>query len=309
MAEKCLRSRCIATTDIEQHESIVTIVDERLVTDSEQTNQIVSSDHVSAVVGVIRDRPAKEVDSASHQATMSAVQLQDILASVKQAIQAEISKQTELQTAALDLKLNSVCENLKSELRKKNEKLAVSLTNQFRSDNEKVRQGLSLRLQTEIQNRSQEISVLRKNTETELAKISKNIDDVCTGMDERVAAHVTNTRKELDRNTREVNDRSKALTKEINEHKIQADITIEGIRQELGETKEGLDRSVEGIENEIRAMSAALQSEKQNTFSEFQKVNLAVSRIEAKITAGKLHKFNQMFATPHTTHRLSGLRM
>ena len=51
---------------------------------------------------------------------MSAVQLQDILPSVKQGIQDETSKQTELQTAALHLKLNSVCEYLKSELKKEN---------------------------------------------------------------------------------------------------------------------------------------------------------------------------------------------
>jgi hypothetical protein len=50
-------------------------------------------------------------------------------------------------------------------------------------------------LQTEVQNRSQEINLLRKDTETELAKINENIDTVCTGVDARVAAHVTNTRK------------------------------------------------------------------------------------------------------------------
>jgi uncharacterized coiled-coil protein SlyX len=80
---------------------------------------------------------------------MSAVQLQDILASVKKVVQAEISKQTELQTAALEArltvavsdnlipKLNSVCENLKTEMKRENKKLAASLTNQFRADNEK----------------------------------------------------------------------------------------------------------------------------------------------------------------------------
>jgi hypothetical protein len=84
---------------------------------------------------------------------MSVVQLQDILASVKQVVQPEISKQTELQTAALEArltevsdslssKLNSVCENL--EMKRENVKLAASLTSQFRADNEKLRQELSL---------------------------------------------------------------------------------------------------------------------------------------------------------------------
>ena len=87
-------------------------------------------------------------------------------------------------------------------------------------------------------------------------------------MDERVTVHVTNTRKELDRNTREVNERSKSLIKEINKHKMQTDTAIEGIRQELGQTKERLDRSVEGIANEIKAVSAALKSEKKKTLSQ-----------------------------------------
>jgi hypothetical protein len=58
---------------------------------------------------------------------MSAVHFQDILTSVKQVVQAEISKKTELQTAALETrlttvseslnsKLHSVCENLKTEM-------------------------------------------------------------------------------------------------------------------------------------------------------------------------------------------------
>jgi len=42
--------------------------------------------------------------------------LQDILASVKQVVQAEISKQTELQTAALEARLAAVSDNLNSRL-------------------------------------------------------------------------------------------------------------------------------------------------------------------------------------------------
>ena len=82
---------------------------------------------------------------------MSAVQLQDILANAKQAVQAKISKHTELQTAALEATLtavpdslntmlNSVCENLKTDMKIENENLTASLTEQFRADNEKMRQ-------------------------------------------------------------------------------------------------------------------------------------------------------------------------
>ena len=162
MADKCLRSRSIAAAGDGQGNPVATNVDENVVTDGVRiTDQFAAS-------GVISDTSAKDLGSVSQQVTMSAVQLQDILASVKQVVQAEISKQTELQTAALEArltavsdslnaKLKSVCENLKTEMKMGNEKLAASLTNQFRADNEEVRQELSLELQTEIQNRTKEI--------------------------------------------------------------------------------------------------------------------------------------------------------
>jgi hypothetical protein len=102
MAEKCLHSQCAATTDHEQDDPVVTNLEKSLVADSDQlTDQIAISDQVSAVY----DRPAEDVGSASQQANMSAVHLQDILAIVQQPIQDEISKQTELQTPALNSKL------------------------------------------------------------------------------------------------------------------------------------------------------------------------------------------------------------
>jgi hypothetical protein len=65
-----------------------------------------------------------------------------------------------------------------------------------------MRQELSLELQTEIQNRTKEIKLLRKDTEIRLLKINENIDTVSAGMDERIAVHVTKTRKELGTHTR-----------------------------------------------------------------------------------------------------------
>jgi hypothetical protein len=123
-------------------------------------------------------------------------------------------------------------------MKRENEKLATSLTNPFRGDNEKLRQELSLELQTEIQNRTKQIELLRKDTEIELVKVNEYVDTVSAGMDERIAVQFINTKKELDENTHEVNQRSRTLIKEINDHKIQVDTAVEGIRQELGQRKD-----------------------------------------------------------------------
>jgi hypothetical protein len=63
-----------------------------------------------------------------------------------------------------------------------------------------------------------------------------------------------------------------------------------------------LNRSVESIENEVRTVSAALLAEKQSNRSEFQKVNLAVNRIEAKIIGGLATQTQSaVYTTPHHT--------
>ena len=82
----------------------MTNVDENVITDCVQiTNQFVASD-------VVIDTAVKDLGSDSQQVTISAVQLQDILASVKQ-VQAEICKQAELQTAALEARLTAVSDS------------------------------------------------------------------------------------------------------------------------------------------------------------------------------------------------------
>jgi uncharacterized protein YoxC len=100
------------------------------------------------------------------------------------------------------------------------------------------------------------------------------------------AVHVINTKKELDKNTPEMNQRFRTLIKDINYHQILVDRVLEDIRQELGQTKEGLNSSVESVANNVRTVSAALQAEKQSSLSEFKKINVAVSCTEVKNTVG-----------------------
>jgi len=109
---------------------------------------------------------------------------------------------------------------------------------------------------------------------------------VSAGIEERIAVYVCKTRKELERNTHEVDQRSKTLIREINEQKVRVDTAVEGIRQELGQTKEGLNKGIESLTNEVRTVTDTLQTERQRNLPEIQKVNLAVSRLEAKISGG-----------------------
>jgi hypothetical protein len=145
----------------------VTNVDESGAPDSIQvTDQIDDSDVVTVAT-------AKGVGCVSQQTTTSDVQIQSILESVWQIVQAEMSRQTELQTATLEAritavseglnsKFNSMWENLNVEMRGESEKLAASLTEQFRTENEQLKQELSLGIQTEVQNRTEKNRIIKK---------------------------------------------------------------------------------------------------------------------------------------------------
>jgi heterodisulfide reductase subunit C len=117
-----------------------------------------------------------------------------------------------------------------------------------------MRQELSIESKTEIQNRTKEIESVRKHTEIRVVKINQNIDTVSAVMDYRIAVHVSRTGKDLDRNTQEVNQRSKALIKEVNRHEVQVETAVEGTREVLRETKGGLDKSVESTSKEVRTL-------------------------------------------------------
>jgi hypothetical protein len=95
MTDKCLRSRSIAVVGNGQGNLRVTDVDDSRVTGSVQvTNQIDASDFVTVAT-------TKGVGCANQQTTTSDVQIQSILESVRQIVQAEMSRETELQTATL----------------------------------------------------------------------------------------------------------------------------------------------------------------------------------------------------------------
>lgn len=97
---------------------------------------------------------------------------------------------------SLNSKLNSVCENMKTEMKRENENLAASLAEEYRADNEKMRQELSIELQTEIQNRTKEMGLLMKDPEIIISNINENIT-LSAGMDDWIAVHVSKTGKEL----------------------------------------------------------------------------------------------------------------
>jgi hypothetical protein len=77
MREKCLRSPCTAAVGDGQGNPIVTNLEENVVTNYVQTT------YQFAVSDVINDTTAKDLGSVSEQVTMSAIQWQHILASVK----------------------------------------------------------------------------------------------------------------------------------------------------------------------------------------------------------------------------------
>jgi hypothetical protein len=117
MAEKILRCRSVATVSKKLGDSIVTNVSESVDTDCVQiTGQGAGND-------VVGDTTIKYLGDLSQQIKMPAIQWQEMLDSLKEVIETEISKQREIQTAVLEAKLNTVSESLDAKLNSACEKL------------------------------------------------------------------------------------------------------------------------------------------------------------------------------------------
>ena len=103
------------------------------------------------------------VTTHDNNATLSNItsHLQDLLATVMTAIQAESSKQT----AAFQREVAKLTETLKMQFRQENEKLAASLTERFEAANAKLREEFNVKLKHEIQGVSERVDALKRETE------------------------------------------------------------------------------------------------------------------------------------------------
>ena len=228
---------------------------------------------------------ARDSDNAT-LANITTLQLQDLLATVMTAIQAESSKQT----AAFQTELAKLTETLKAQFRQENEKLAASLTEKFETANTKLREEFNVKLQSEIQCVSERVNVLKSDTEHGIDNLNKSVENLSEVMSSRVNAHIVQTRKELDKQGQEVITSSKVVLASISEHRVENESAMSNLRQEINQSREQVDNRLHAISDEVRSSiqewESRVQSVKQANDSEIMRINEAISSLEAKITAG-----------------------
>ena len=137
--------------------------------------------------------------------------VQDLLATVMTALQAESSKQT----AAFQTEVAKLTETLKMQFRQENEKLAASLTESFEAANAKLREEFNVKLKHEIKGVSERVDTLKKDTEHSIDNLTKSVENVSEGVSARVNAHVVQTSNELDKQGQEIITSSKVVLKNV----------------------------------------------------------------------------------------------
>jgi DNA anti-recombination protein RmuC len=137
-----------------------------------------SEANIAVIANPVGEGSAQNSVVAAHNSNnetlsnITTVQLQDLLATVMTAIQAESSKQT----AAFQTELAKLTETLKTQFRQENEKLAASLTEKFEAANTKLREEFNVKLQNEIQCVSERVNILKGDTEHATDNLNKSVD-------------------------------------------------------------------------------------------------------------------------------------
>jgi hypothetical protein len=182
----------------------------------------------------------------NNNATLSNIStshLQDLLATVMTAIQAESSKQT----AAFQTEVAKLMETLKMQFRQENEKLAASLTERFEAANAKLREEFNVKLKYEIQGVSERVDTLRRDTEHGINNLTKSVENVSEGVSAIVNAHVVQTRKELDKQGQEIITSLKVVLTSVREHKAETGSTVANLRQVMNQGREHVNNSLSSI--------------------------------------------------------------
>ena len=127
----------------------------------------------------------------------------------------ESARQTAALVAAMNSKLASAIENLKSELRYDNIKLAERLIPRFESANAAIRGEFNIKICLEIRVVSGKIDHVSRDTENKITTLNNTIKSVRECMNERMNAHVVQARKETVRQGEEITAASCSLLASI----------------------------------------------------------------------------------------------
>jgi hypothetical protein len=179
------------------------------------------------IVVTSNDNVTISTDFNVEKVSMSATQLQELLSTLVQIIQSEICKQTAALVATMESKLAPAIQKLKFELRCGNEKLAESLISKSESANAAIREELSAKISSEIRVVSDKIENVSRNAEIKITTLHNTIESVRACMNERMNAHVVQSRKKTDRQGQRITGASISLLASIKEHKEQVGVTID----------------------------------------------------------------------------------
>src|SRR5215510_15773404 len=125
----------------------------------------------------------------------------------------------------LDSKLQAATENITAKIQQENERLSEKLTQN---------------LNNEIQKLSGEICNLRDDTENKFQEVTRTIDGINDGLNEKIDAHVVATRKVTDRISQELNANSGRLLDDMKCYKTDTENSLKEFKQEYSQFREQL---------------------------------------------------------------------
>jgi hypothetical protein len=279
MSDRNLRSRSKSVDSRENNIHSVDMSDDstcysREVECSVRENQISGLAELNVnFENIASGNATNNVVSNVQESNIAAIQLQDFLATVMQAIQAESAKQT----AFLETRLAAASERQSVE----SAKIASAiehLTAKFETAHDNIRDELNVKLNSEIQIVSERLENVRKDHESEISNLSDVTDKRCESVLDGINVHISQTRKQLDVQGQEVVNASRALQASINELKEQTEVTINNSSQEVTQSREY-------INDKIGILSGDIQNVRKQNADEISKIKVTLGDIQNRLSA------------------------
>jgi len=105
-------------------------------------------------------------------------------------------------------------------------------------------------------------------------------------VNERINAHVVQSRKEADRQGQEITAASSSLLASIKEHKEQTGVTVETLNEEISKSREYTDIKLKYVDSKFSTISEEIQDIKQHSSADISRLRTTLADLQAKLMAG-----------------------
>jgi hypothetical protein len=155
----------------------------------------------------VTDRQVKGHSDSSNNVVMSATQFHEFMSTVMKESE-DVKDRMRSENTKLSENIKTVADEMSIKIEVTNKNLSDNLTKQLREETESLKKQFCNKLNSETLNLTEAMNQLRKDTDLEVASLSRSVETVREKLDGRMSEHMSVVQRQFGRVSQELNTRA-----------------------------------------------------------------------------------------------------